>query len=166
MSVVCIYSVSPSSLVTSMKLTFYLKECLRQRHSRQPSEEQNNLVSQRKDGIGGKEIPHLLKARFRKIKWITLLLSGITPCAPCVQKSGTQSPETSLAHAINKNPFVPPQQLMAWESVISGISMVIGKKMKLVTTPDSAKALQVSKVPRLEQNYCRLKMSPLTTDDE
>jgi tetratricopeptide (TPR) repeat protein len=87
-----------------------------------------------------------------------------------MKKGDSKSSKKLLAHAISKNPFVPPQ-LLAWESVTSGgMFMVIGKGNEAGDySAENIKHWVGAKgaLKWLEQTYCQLKkVSPLTTDDE
>jgi tetratricopeptide (TPR) repeat protein len=153
----------------------YLKECLAvDIHDKLGARNKQLLVSlERKEGIGGSEIPYLLKARFTEDQMednVTALWNYTRALHAFAKKGDTKTSKKLLAHAINKNPFVPPQ-LLAWESVTSGeMFMVIGKENEAGDyTTDNAKHWVGVKgaLKWLEQTYCRLKnVSPLTTDDE
>jgi tetratricopeptide (TPR) repeat protein len=153
----------------------YLKECLANDiHDKLGARNKQLLVSlEREEGIGGSEIPHLLKARFTEDQLeddVTALWNYTRALHAFVKKGDSKSSKKLLAHAINKNPFVPPQ-LLAWESVISGEKfMVIGNENEAGDySADNAKHWLGVKgaLKWLEQAYCQLKnASPLTTDDE
>jgi tetratricopeptide (TPR) repeat protein len=153
----------------------YLKECLANDiHDKLGARNKQLLVSlERKEGIGGSEIPHLLKARFTEDQMednVTALWNYTRALHAFVKKGDTKASKKLLAHAINKNPFVPPQ-LLAWESVTSGdIFMIIGKESEAGDySADNIKHWVGVKgaLKWLEQTYCQLKnVTPLTTDDE
>jgi hypothetical protein len=93
---------------------FYLKECLANDiHDKLGARNKQLLVSlERKDGIGGSEIPHLLKARFTEDQMednVTALWNYTRALHAFMKKGDSQSSKKLLAHANNKNPFVPPQ---------------------------------------------------------
>jgi tetratricopeptide (TPR) repeat protein len=153
----------------------YLKECLANDiNDRLGARNKQLLVSlERKAGIGGSEIPHLLKARFTEDQLednVTALWNYTRALHAFMKRGDSKSSKKLLAHAINKNPFVPPQ-LLAWASITSGeMFMVIGKENEAGDyTADNTKHWVGVKgaLKWLEQTYCQLQnVSPLTTDEE